>query len=339
MYKNTYIVQYIVSASWWRQRPTSWRWRLLPGQLTATEQVYQTDFQDSSKVGDSSLYSAFPAVRMINLFDCLLGSASYSTTSVTSMSLLTTVPCPLSALPQPLSPPCLSSQQSPVHWVLFHNLCHLHVSPHNRALSIECSSTTSVTSMSLLTTEPCPLSALPQPLSPPCLSSQQSPVHWVLFHNLCHLHVSPHNRALSIECSSTTSVTSMSLLTTEPCPLSALPQPLSPPCLSSQQSPVHWVLFHNLCHLHVSPHNSVCPLRPLPQPLSPPCLSSQQCLSIASSSTTSVTSMSLLTTVLCPQPLSPPCLSSQQCSSTTSVTSMSLLTTVSVHNLCHLLLC
>ena len=134
---------------------------------------------------------------------------SSSTTSVTSMSLLTMTPCPLHPPPQPLSPPCLSSPWHPVHCILLHNLCHLHVSPHHNTLSIE-SSTTSVTSMSLLTMTPC---------------------HWILLHNLCHLHVSPHHDTLSIASSSTTSVTSMSLLIMTPCPLHP-PQPLSPPCLS-----------------------------------------------------------------------------------------------------------
>ena len=270
----------------------------------------------------------------------VLSTVSSSTTSVTSMSLLTTLSCPQCPLLQPLSPPCLSSPQSPIHSVLFYNLCHLHVSPHHKVLSTVSSSTTSVTSMSLLTTLSCPQCPLLQPLSPPCLSSPQSPIHSVLFYNLCHLHVSPHHKVLSTVSSSTTSVTSMSLLTTKSYPQCPLLQPLSPPCLSSPQSPIHSVLFYNLCHFHVSPHHNV--------------------LSTVSSSTTSVTSMSLLTTLSCPQcpllqPLSLPCLSSPQCpvhsvllynlchlhvsphhivlstvsSSTTSVTSMSLLTTLS----------
>ena len=224
-----------------------------------------------------------------------MSTVSSSTISVTSMSLFTTVPCPLCPLLQPLSPPCLSSLRYPVHCVLLYNLCHLDVSLHYGTLSTVSSSTTSVTSMSLFTTVPCPLCPPLQPLSPPCLSSLQYPVHCVLLHNLCHLHVSLHYGTLSTVSSSTTSLTSMSLFTTVPCPLCPPPQPLSPPCLSSLRYPVHCVLLYNLCHLDVSLHYGT--------------------LSTLSSSTTSVTSMSLFTTVPCPlcpppQPLSPPRLSS-----------------------------
>ena len=141
--------------------------------------------------------------------------AVYSLLRVAARKLVQQYTLPLCPRPQHLSPPCLPSPRRPVHSVLLYNLCHLHVSSHHAALSTV-SSTTSVTSKSLLTTPPCPQCPL-QPLSPPCLSSPQSPVHSVLLYNLCHLHVSPHHKVLSVVSSSTTSVTSMSLLTTPPC--------------------------------------------------------------------------------------------------------------------------
>ena len=224
-----------------------------------------------------------------------LPTASSNTTSITSMSLITTTPCPLRSPPQPLSPQCLSSPRHPTHCILRHNLCHLHVSPHQDTLPTASSSTTSATSMSLLTKTPYQLHPPPQPLPPPCLSSPRHPTNCILLHNLCHLHVSPHQDTLPIASCDTTSATSMSLLTMTPYQLHPATQPLSPPCLSSPRHPTHCILRHNLCHLHVSPHQDTLPT--------------------ASSDTTSVTSMSLLTMKPCPlhsatQPLSHPCLSS-----------------------------
>ena len=234
----------------------------------------------------------------VSLHHDILSIGTSSTTSVTSMSLFTTTSCPLGHPPRPLSPPCLYSPRHPVHCDILHNLCHLHVSLHHDILSIATSSTTchlhvslhhdilsiatssttSVTSMSLFTTTSCPLRHPPRPLSPPCLSSPRHPVHWDILHDLCHLHVSLHHDILSIGTSSTTSVTSMSLFTTTSCPLGHPPRPLSPPCLYSPRHPVHCDILHNLCHLHVSLHHDI--------------------LSIATSSTTSVTPMSFLTTSL-----------------------------------------
>ena len=219
---------------------------------------------------------------------------------LTRHDVLSTASSSTSLLSDPPLPRC------PVHCVLLHNLCNLRVSPHHDVLSTASSSTTSATSMSLLTTMSCPLRPPPQPLPPPCLSSPRCPVHCVLLHNLCHLHVSPHRDVLSTASSSTTSATSMFLLTTMSCPLRPPPQPLSPPCLSSPLCPVHCVLLHNLCHLHLSPHHDVlstsprCPVHCVllhnlcHLHVSP----HHDVLSTASSSTTSATSMSLLTTSL-----------------------------------------
>ena len=140
---------------------------------------------------------------------------------------------PTHLLTQPLSPPCLSSPQHPAHCDLLHNLCHLNVSPHQDTLPTASCDTTSVTSMSLLTKTPYPLHPPPQPLPPPCLSSPRHPTNCILLHNLCHLHVSPHQDTLPTASSSTTSATSMSLLTKTPYPLHPATQPLPPPCLSS----------------------------------------------------------------------------------------------------------
>ena len=122
-----------------------------------------------------------------------------------------------------------------VHYIILHTICHLHMSPHHDIMSTTSSSTTSVTSMCLLITASCPLHSPQQSLSPSCVSSSRHHVHYILLHNLCHLHMSPHHGIMSTTSSSTTSVTFICLLITTSCPLHPPPQHLSPSYVSSSR--------------------------------------------------------------------------------------------------------